>query len=256
MRTGDDSDHALRIIAAVFFSWTVFIVVVTAADAFLPTNLRLPAQPLDFGNTGTFGDSFGVISALMASVAGYFAYRTYRSSQAELDAARKRAGEPTFLNLLERRFTLIDQVSCGQAKGVDAIANICNGIESGVRNEQAPAKMFADYTSGEGVRGLRNLFRYTYHIIRFAEDLFGFDPAAQGADKRKNGSYPYVRLLRAQLSDEDLLLIALNALHDPDGEAFKALLDRYGLLDNMRPTDRTLYGFDKAFIGDEFGLPK
>lgn len=246
-------DGAIWIIGAIFLGWTLVVVALTTADLLLPQSWRFAAAPLDFGNTGTFGDSFGVLSALMASVAGYFAYRTYRSSQAELADSRKRSGEPTFLNLLERRFTLIEHVAKGKLAGVAAVANICSGIRQGVQHGGSQQKMFKDYT--RDARGLRNLFRYTYHIIRFAEGLFGFDPKAMGADKRKNGAYLYVRLLRAQLSDDDLLLIALNALHDPDGAEFKVLLDRYGLLDNMRMDDRTMFGFDKAFTGDEFGLP-
>lgn len=247
-------DRAMVIIGAIFLGWMAIIIAVTAADLFLPDRWRLSAPPLDFGETGTFGDSFGVISALMASVAGYFAYRAYRSSQAELADARKRSGEPTFLNLLERRFTLIDHVARGNLSGVPAVANICASIRLGVKHGGSPEQMFNDYT--REARGLRNLFRYTYHVIGFAEGLFGFDPDAKGADKRTNGSYPYVRLLRAQLSDDDLVLIALNALHDPDGAQFKVLLDRYGLLDNMREDDRTLLRLKGAFAGDEFGLPR
>lgn len=247
-------DRAMVIIGAIFLGWMAVIIAVTAADLFLPNHWRLAAPPLDFGDTGTFGDSFGIISALMASVAGYFAYRAYRSSQAELADARKRSGEPTFLNLLERRFTLIEHVAKGNLAGVPAIANICAAIRLGVQHGGNPDKMFKDYT--RDARGLRNLFRYTYHVIGFAEGLFGFDPLATGAEKRKNGSYPYVRLLRAQLSDDDLVLIALNALHDPDGAQFKVLLDRYGLLDNMREDDRTLLKLKAAFTGDEFGLPR
>lgn len=247
-------DGAMWFIGAIFLGWTVILVALTSADLFLPAGWRLPTGPLDFGKTGTFGDSFGVISALMASVAGYFAYRTYRSSQAELADARKRSGEPTFLNLLERRFTLIGHVARGHLKGVDAVDNICSQVRMAVKGGADPAQMFRDYT--RDARGLRNLFRYTYHVIRFAEGLFGFDPAAKGAEKRKNGAYPYVRLLRAQLSDDDLMLIALNALHDPDGAEFKVLLDRYGLLDNMKEDDRTLLKLKEAFTGDEFGVPK
>lgn len=249
-------DRALWIIAGVFLGWTAVLMGLTALEVFLPYTWRLRAASLNFQNTGTFGDSFGVISALMSSVAAYFAYQAWNASQGQLAEARRRAGEPTYLDLLERRFTLMDRIARGRSRGTDAIQSICSDIRGAVGSGGHSAeKMFRDYTRADQVSGLRNLFRYTYHIVRFAEDLFGFDPKAVGAAKRDNGSYPYVRLLRAQLSDEDLLLIALNALYDPDGYAARELLDRYGLLDNMRQSDRTLFEFDKVFMGDEFGLP-
>jgi hypothetical protein len=249
-------DRALIVIGAIFLGWTFVVLILTSSDLFLPPGFRFHVGPLDFARTGQFGDSFGVISAAMASAAGYFAYQTFRASQIEIASLRRSAGESTFLNLLERRFTLIENVRVGNnVRGSAAIDFIADGIRQGTQTGQSPSKMFEDYAKGDSVRGLRNVFRYTYHIVRFAEDLFGYDERAQGFRKRQNGAYPYVRLLRSQLSDNELLLIALNVLYDPDGGGFGVLLDRYALLDNMTQKDITLFTLEKAFQGDEFGLP-
>jgi len=251
-----ERDSAVKAIASVFLIWTALIIGLNWLDVVLPASARFAAEPLRFDNTGTFGDSFGVISALMTSIAAYFAYRAYRSSQEELFGARRRAGEPTFLNLLERRFTLVDQLASGNLKGLGVLSNITYNIREAVARGDQFQAAYDRYAKAQGVRGLRNMFRYTYHIIVFAEDLFGVDVEAKGAAKRNNGSYPYVRLLRAQLSDDELLLIALNSLCDPDGEEFKTLLDRYGLLDNMKLEDRRQFRLEEIFRGDEFGLPR
>lgn len=46
------------------------------------------------------------------------------------------------------------------------------------------------------------------------------------------GSDLYMNLLRAQLSDQELLLLFYNGL-SPSGAAFKPLIEEWALLDNM-----------------------
>lgn len=245
----------LKVILFAFGIWTLVIVALAAADIFLPAWLRFPFPPMSFEKSGQFGDSFGVLSAGMAAVAAYFAYETYRASQKEVEILRRRSAEPTFLSLLERRFDLLDNISKGNLEGLHAVRNVAAAVRDAVEHNEDQKKMATDYMSEASVSGLRNYFRYTYHIIRFAEELFGFDPTLQGADQRKNGAYPYVRLLRAQLSDSELLLIALNTLYIEDGKDFSDLIHRYGLLNNMLQKDLTTFGFKGRFEADAFGWP-
>lgn len=245
----------LKLLVVLLVIWPVVIVGLSAADIFLPDAWRSPFPPMSFEKSGQFGDSFGIVSALMAAVAAFYAYQTYKASQQEVELLRRRAAEPTFLNLLERRFALLDNITRGDTDGVAAVKNMADGIRSSVSGGQDQAKAVRDYTQVTGVRGLRNYFRYTYNIIRFAEELFGVDMTLRGADQRRNAAYPYVRLLRAQISDDELLLIALNALHDADGKDFRELIHRYGLLNNMAQADIESFSFRNQFEPDAFGWP-
>ncbi|OYW35098.1 MAG: hypothetical protein B7Z42_15690, partial [Brevundimonas sp. 12-68-7] len=64
---------------------------------------------------------------------------------------------------------------------------------------------------------LGHYFRFTYHIIKFARDNFGPD------------AYEYVRLLRAQLSNAEITLIALNCAHGEGREKFLKWVETYSL---------------------------
>jgi hypothetical protein len=67
---------------------------------------------------------------------------------------------------------------------------------------------------------LGHYFRYLYNIVRFVKE----SPYSEG---------PYVRLLRAQLSDQETLLLFYNCIASEHGERFRALAEGFSLLDNM-----------------------
>lgn len=67
---------------------------------------------------------------------------------------------------------------------------------------------------------LGHYFRYLYNIIRFIKESEFTDG-------------PYIRLIRAQLSDQETLLLFYNCVASEHGERFKALAEEFALLDNM-----------------------
>lgn len=66
---------------------------------------------------------------------------------------------------------------------------------------------------------LGHYFRYLYNIVRFIKESSFVDG-------------PYVRLVRAQLSDQELLLLFYNCVSDNGGN-FTALVEEFALLDNL-----------------------
>lgn len=70
-------------------------------------------------------------------------------------------------------------------------------------------------------RNLGHYFRYLYNIIRFVSE-----------SEFRDG--PYIRLIRAQLSDQELLVLFYNCL-TPQGKNFKKLAEQFCLFDNMNP---------------------
>lgn len=79
---------------------------------------------------------------------------------------------------------------------------------------------------------LGHYFRYLYNVIRFIKESNFVDG-------------PYLRLVRAQLSDQELLLIFYNCVVSEHGERFKNLVEEFSILDNM-PTVRLL---ERSHIG-------
>lgn len=78
---------------------------------------------------------------------------------------------------------------------------------------------------------LGHYFRYLYNVIRFIKESNFVDG-------------PYLRLVRAQLSDQELLLLFYNCVVSEHGERFKSLVEEFSILDNM-PTIRL---FERSHI--------
>lgn len=163
----------LQIAVSAFLGWAALILVLAAVDLFWPDQYRVPWPAMSFEKSGQFGDSFGVISAAMAAVAAYFAYQTYQASQAEVELLRKRSAEPTFLNLLERRFNILNNIILNNVEGVKAIKSLASGLRQDAEHNYDIKTQVSKSLSPDKATGLRNYFRYTFHIVRFAEELFG-----------------------------------------------------------------------------------
>lgn len=88
---------------------------------------------------------------------------------------------------------------------------------------------------------LGHYFRYLYNIVRFVKEE-GFV------------SGPYLRQVRAQLSDQELLLLFYNCV-SANGGNFTSLVEEFSLLDNM-PKIRLLERSHEALIRPRaFGVP-
>ena len=78
---------------------------------------------------------------------------------------------------------------------------------------------------------LGHYFRNLYHFVKLVDEYKGFDNLYTKDEicemKRK-----YVRLIRAQLSNNELILLALNSISEY-GKAFIPLIERYKLLKNV-----------------------
>lgn len=68
-------------------------------------------------------------------------------------------------------------------------------------------------------KDLGHYFRYLYNMIRIVDE--------SGADTRQ-----YMKLLRAQLSDYELLILFYNGLNEK-GQRFKPYIEKYAIFDNL-----------------------
>ena len=221
--------------------------------------------PWNFENTAQLGDSFGVLSSIMAAIAAYFAFRTYQSARDDIARLEQRAAEPSYLNLLERRFDVLDRIRLSKMNiggpkttmmewhGQAALDRITADLRREIKASETKrlGSIFESHT--KGVYGLPNFYRFTYHIVAFADRQFSRSapPALMTKD---DPAYQNVRLLRAQMSDAELVLVALNCAFGAGHDKFKPLVERYALLHNMNRADIELFELVELFAPEAFGL--
>ncbi len=84
---------------------------------------------------------------------------------------------------------------------------------------------------------LSHYFRNLYHIVRYAERAqFSFEIQIE-----------HVKILRAQLSNYELLLLAYNGMHEY-GKEFHKLIEKYELLKNLNSEERLTATRNKRII--------
>lgn len=247
----------IRGVIAVAVLWFLFVV----ATGLLQMRKGGDAS---FTVTGEFGDSFGFIGAIMASTAAYFAYRTYQAQSEETrllrreraEAARLRA-EPSFLNLLERRYDALNQFSYAPVTtsftGLDGIDRLAAGVVGDLINYKMSA--IESYVSRiANATNHQHLFRFTYHIVRYAELHFDGSVNDERDITRKDLSYRYVSLLRSQMSDSELFVLALNVM-TREGTKAKRLYERFALFHNLSEERQKIIKAAGSWDERAFGLP-
>lgn len=266
------------VVIGVFGLWWLFVIA-------SGSGMRL-GGPWDFTVTGQLGDSFGILSCLMASLAAIFTYQTLNETRrqaatAEAEADRSKAearlaiqrakvekfeaderleeqrrreyrrdNEQTFFRLLELRSQVLNDLQTGQNEyavvGSDAAGRFVQTVKNYVSNRTYNTYAVAFRAMYErNQNDLGHYFRTTYHVVRFLDDRFQ-DAVA----------YEYVRILRAQLSNAEIVLIALNCWYGEGAEKFAPLAAKYALFHNMNEVDRELFSFDEHFPARAFDPEK
>lgn len=195
----------------------------------------------DFERTGQLGDSFGVVGAIMATAAAAFTLLTLRDQRAENSRLRereadrdraddKREAEATFFRLLDLRNSILERVrdplratSHQPVLGQRAIKIIADGLAAEVARSSNEVKTMHDayWAKVEGEVG--HYLRFTYHIVRFAATSFDND----------RDRYSYIRLLRAQLSNAEVELIALNSAYGAGDPRMKVYVEHFALIHSL-----------------------
>ncbi len=206
----------------------------------------------DFTNPGAFGDSFGPLSALMASIAAVSAIATYRAQSAELirvvdreqesdKAARKSAFEKTFFQLLEHHRNNVASIdidgSGPQRVGQDAFRSMVYVFRN---NQSIGWDNSWKLTYEKYNNDLAHYFRFLYHLVKFVDD------------QEIEGKYFYIQILRATLSESELILLAANCAYGEGREKFKSLIEAYSLLHNMSVDSKSFFSFPKVFSAQAF----
>lgn len=241
----------------------LWLVIVIASG----TGLNLFPVHWNFANTGSFGDSFGPLGALMAGMAAIAAFETLREQRAEfrriakreededkrreaLDAIEERQRrlrqasesrqlfERTFFNMLEALREIVKEtdVGSGDSRKVsrDAFKRLADHLNLNTNSTKSLQKAWA-YLIRDNKNDLNHYFRFLYHVVRYVDLQEAID------------RYSYIRLLRASLSEAELILLFANCAVGEGHEKFKPLVEKYALLHNVSPGARTSWSMDVYF---------
>jgi hypothetical protein len=206
---------------------------------------------------GTFGDSFGTITALFTGAtligAAIAVYIQHKQLVEQRETNRAGEVENRFFRLLESFQTAINETVVDKHHGREAIRFLANTLvvdllrfrenhhvgpqqplderqkvidkwytlfyEGGRRPLDVGDYKVQDYGSIVGY-----LFRLTYQIVRYVDESAYVDDVTK---------HFYIRILRAHFSNPELLLLFYNALSHYGYEKFFPLIEKYNLLKNI-----------------------
>lgn len=218
---------------------------------------------------GTFGDMFGAVNALFSGLAFAGMIITLLQQKEELSLQRKELEdtrkelegqkeqqktqndtlkyqrfETTFFNLLSAFEVLKKNLSYKATDGAEPYIREVTGETIFKAFYEWKAITFK-YGSDDGINGIKSWMLRDYKDIERCPDISVFDhyfrllyrivkyvnesPLIEDKDR-----YGYVCLLRALLSDYELVMIFYNCLGSKGYDKMKPLVEKYSLLKNLR----------------------
>jgi hypothetical protein len=220
-----------------------------------------PIDSTTVAQSGVFGDSFGVLTALFSGlafggvlVALYYQKRDLGLTKQELVDTRyemrRQHRENNVFQLLRLHCDVVAQLDV-KRKVDGTVVDIATGRDSFDRFYEHLKKRYENPKVAKGdvpieklrlayhsfwkdwQKDLGHYFRTLYNIFKFIRDG-GFELKEQKL---------YANIVRAQLSDFELVMLLYNCLTDR-GENFKALAKEFALFDNL-PVELV---FDEALL--------
>lgn len=224
---------------------SIFAIFLVVIYAIVLITLTWPIDKYTIQNAGVFGDSFGVLTSLFSALAFGGVVFTWLNQKEQVNIQKKELEENRvelkkqgFENSFFQMLKLHNQIVGGISQSISGIAvttedgrvvlkRISDSLVSYINGKDLQKKGdllfitdgYEAFAKRYGFQ-LAHYFRFLYNIYRFLSDA--------GYDKESL----YARLLRAQLSNQELLLIYYNSLSS-DGEKFKEYIKEFKLMDNL-----------------------
>ncbi|MFG0732275.1 putative phage abortive infection protein [Photobacterium damselae] len=215
------------------------VILIFSAYAGLLVFFTWPVNEFSIDKSGVFGDSFGALTSIFSGLAFAGVIWTIISQREELKITRnelKNQGfENAFFHMLKLQNQLIGEIDLINSKGVRTTGRDCfvtfwrrfrSSYDYVVRTSDCDQekerlnKSFANFWEHDG-HELAHYFRFLYNIFKFIDE-------SSIEDKQF-----YSRLVRAQLSDQELLLIYYNSF-GPYGTKFRFYIEKFQLMDNLQ----------------------
>lgn len=206
-------------------------------------------SPTDFG---TFGDYIGgTVGTIVGVISIFLLYKTYTSQvkyTRKQDALIKRQQfETTFFNLLEQQQIIKNhlkgEIGNEEYEGVFLLHKLRNDLSNAISNlnyiqdevkegnevmlKNKVNLLYADFFI-PNVSNLGHYFRHQYHILKYINE------------SRMPNDKDYADLFQAQLSNDELYLIAINGISDYGRNRMLPLMDKYSILENFNANNDML----------------
>lgn len=206
-------------------------------------------SPTDFG---TFGDYIGgTVGTIVGVISIFLLYKTYTSQvkyTRKQDALIKRQQfETTFFNLLEQQQIIKNhlkgEIGDEEYEGVFLLHKLRNDLSNAISNlnyiqdevkegnevmlKNKVNLLYADFFI-PNVSNLGHYFRHQYHILKYINE------------SRMPNDKDYADLFQAQLSNDELYLIAINGISDYGRNRMLPLMDKYSILENFNANNDML----------------
>lgn len=207
---------------------------------------------LDFTNTGQIGDTIGGIMgpfvAIAAAILTFFAFwvQFKANEQQREDIARERF-ENNLFELLHFHQDITNELSLkckvynnNNIKSVEEKGRyvfqllyedaIVNNKYGGIKNiiQICPNTWKTEYQNCP-IGFLDHYFRLLYRILKYIDDSSKNIP-----EMTKNKRYEYTCIVRATLSQYELILLFYNCLSTNGNKKFKPLIEKYAIFNNLR----------------------
>lgn len=200
---------------------------------------------LDFRNTGQIGDTIGGIMgpfvAIAAAILTFLAFwvQFKANEQQRKDIAKERF-ESNLFQLIQVQEEITNNLQFSAHDGSDVLynANISGrqvfraiyeektfpfwGVKEGIAK-----KGIASYEEDKDIGVLDHYFRHLYRVFKYIDEapIFVND---------KNKKYEYACIMRASLSQYELIMLFYNCLSSNGREKFKPLIEKYAIFNNLR----------------------
>lgn len=248
---------------------TLFFVAGLLIGSVLGLNVYL-AIALYPSQVGLFGDMFGFSNAVFGALAlvgvacaVYLQREEVRLAKAEVSVAKadakqsqklfaeqdrklqRQSFESTFFNLLTVYMHISDSIEVSSSleirvKGKDAISALVEEIYAHME-VSTPIDGYEIFIQRRRAI-LGHYFRILYNLFKFIDR----------ADLRADEKSFFANIVRAQLSDDELVLLMFNACTIV-GSKFKQIINAYKVLDNIPKEKALRTGLTQAFERSAFG---
>ncbi|VVT10063.1 putative phage abortive infection protein [Sphingomonas aurantiaca] len=225
-------------VLAMWSMWTYFVVQQGSGHGFFEQSQTSP----NFGLSGSFGDSFGGFSALMSALAVLGVILSLRQSG---DSESRQSFDVSFFTLLNHFQQIVNSIDVHQNdsrttdiysndytpplkihEGRDALKFMLRILEIEIKepsyfsDSKIIFRLYSQF-SGHWGKDTGHYFRLLYHIFRFIDE------------KCPGDKVYYSRIVRAHLSEAELLLLAYNCTVGEGAEKFARYVEKYSILHNL-----------------------
>lgn len=213
--------------------------------------------PNQITNAALFGDSFGVLTSLFTGLAfaGLIATillqrKDINLQQSELQETRKvmekQNFEATFFQMAKMLNDIVESTADKDVKGRECFSRFASYLNKQMSSAELAVigqkDLFERKSNGDPTvyeEGVNYFFKEFYswnqtrieHYLRYLYRIFKYIDESREDGRIENDKF-YGKIIRAQLSDQELVVLFYNGLSE-QGKKFSSYIERYSLFDNL-----------------------